>query len=281
MIKDIITDTSKFKLLKKDVTTTRQTKLQNYLLKLKKKGAFKQDEYNKIYPRGSGIARIYGLPKIHKLDNLEDKDNVNQKLKVRPIISSIGTYNYNLAKFLTKKLTPYIPNEYTAKDTFSFVKELNDIEFTDKYLISFDIVSLFSNIPLDETIKLSVDILLKNEPDLKINREELTRLFEFATAESHFLFEGNVYDQVDGVSMGSPLSPVFANIFMGHHEKIWLNNCDSSKPLMYRRYVDDIFCLFNNETEAFSFLEFLNKQHPNVKFTYESEKKRETAIFGH
>ena len=62
--------------------------------------------------------------------------------------------------------------------------------------MSFDVVSLFTNIPLTETIELAVDIITQNEPDLKIERDELTQLFEFATAQSHFLFEGNVFDQV-------------------------------------------------------------------------------------
>jgi len=69
-----------------------------------------------------------------------------------------------------------------------------------------------------------VDILLEKEPALKINKNELKRLFSFATAESHFLIEGNIYEQVDGVSMRFPLAPVLTYRFMGYHEKNWLNN---------------------------------------------------------
>ena len=72
--------------------------------------------------------------------------------------------------------------------------------------------------------------------------------------------------------MGSPLAPVLANLFMGHHEKNWIDNFEGSKPIVYRRYVDDIFCLFDNENEASLFLVYLNKQHPNIKFTSEPEK---------
>ena len=70
MIKNIVNDASKFKLLPRDFTKTRQTSLQNYLNKLNKKGAFTKEEYKMIYPVGSGIARIYGLPKIHKLKDV-------------------------------------------------------------------------------------------------------------------------------------------------------------------------------------------------------------------
>ena len=68
--------------------------------------------------------------------------------------------------------------------------------------------------------------------------------------------------------MGSPLAPVLANLFMGSHEKIWLENYTGPNVLFYRRYVDDIFCLFNNEHEAMSFFHYLNTQHPNIMFTF-------------
>ena len=72
--------------------------------------------------------------------------------------------------------------------------------------------------------------------------------------------------------MGSPLAPVLANIFMGHHENNWLNNYAGSGPIIYKRFVDDIFCLFNDQNDAQDFLTYLNKQHPNIKFTNDPEK---------
>ena len=89
-------------------------------------------------------------------------------------------------------------------------------------MVSFDVESLFTNIPLIESIDLAVDYIMKGNPDIKLGRENLTKLFFFATAQTHFSFLGNFYDQNDGVAMGSPLAPVLANLFMGHHEKRWL-----------------------------------------------------------
>ena len=91
MINNIINDKSKFKLVKKDPTITRETKLQKFLLNIKKKGGFSKDEYKLIYPVGSNIARIYGTPKIHKLNGENNVNILLSKLKLRPIISSIGT----------------------------------------------------------------------------------------------------------------------------------------------------------------------------------------------
>ena len=72
--------------------------------------------------------------------------------------------------------------------------------------------------------------------------------------------------------MGLPLGPTFANIFMCFHEQNWLDNCPSSfKPIFYRRYIDDTFLLFTDQTHVTRFLEYLNSMHPSIKFTYETE----------
>ena len=108
--------------------------------------------------------------------------------------------------------------------------------------------------------------------DLKLNKTELKELFNFATSHTHFLFNGCFCDQVDGVAMGSPLAPVLANFFMGHYEKLRLNNYTGPKVLYYCRYVDDIICCFKNSNDARLFFEYLNSCHPNIKFTMEKEK---------
>lgn len=103
--------------------------------------------------------------------------------------------------------------------------------------------------------------------DCRVN--QLKKLFMFATSMTHFQFKGKFYDQVDGVAMGSPLGPTLANLFMGHHEQMWLNEIENVEVLMYRRYVDDIFCVFHNEKDANAFHKFINCKHPNIKFTCE------------
>ena len=140
------------------------------------------------------------------------------------------------------------------------------------FFISYDVESLFTNVPLTETIDLAIDLIFTNNPTFPINKKDLKQLFMIATAQTHFLFDGKYYDQTDGVAMGSPLAPILANIFMGTHEQNWLNDYSNSKPLFYRRYVDDIFCIFNNETEAKLFYDYINTRHRNIKFTFETEQ---------
>lgn len=140
-----------------------------------------------------------------------------------------------------------------------------------KFLISFEVESLFTNIPLEECIDLAVKYISEGNPELKLTPSDLKHLFSFATAETHFLFKGSFYDQIDGVALGSPLAPVLANLFMGHHEKIWLEQYQGPEVLFYRRYVDDTFCLFHSEQDGIALFSYINSQHPNICFTMEKE----------
>ena len=91
-----------------------------------------------------------------------------------------------------------------------------------------------------------------------LKHEELKQLFELANTGTHFMFRGS-YGQMDGVAMKSPFAAVLANLFMGHHEQIWLNEYNWPSLLLCRRYVDDTFCLFNNKGDASQFFNYINK----------------------
>ena len=86
-------------------------------------------------------------------------------------------------------------------------------------MVFYDVTTLFTNIPLEETMHLTIDLLFEAKFDLKISRIDLQRRFQFATSQTNFIFNGNMYDQNDGVTMGSLLAPSLANIFMKYHEK--------------------------------------------------------------
>ena len=71
--------------------------------------------------------------------------------------------------------------------------------------------------------------------------------------------------------MGSPLAPVLTNLFLSHHEGQWLKESECSRVLKFKRYVDDIFCVFESEDEVQPFFEFINNRQSNIKFTIEKE----------
>ena len=129
--------------------------------------------------------------------------------KPQLIVSFVGAYKYNLIKYFFNLLSPLLPEQYFTKDTFTFVEELKWITLVDKFYVSFDVTSLFTNISLIETIKLFVDSIKTSQPDINISKKDLTSLPNFATCETHFLFKGKRYDQIGEVTMGPPLAPVW------------------------------------------------------------------------
>ena len=139
---------------------------------------------------------------------------------------------------------------------------------------SLDVDSLFTNIPLEETIEICTNELFKESETIEgLSKTEFKELLSLATKDSHFIFDGTLYKQIDGVAMGSPLGPTLANAFLVYHEKNWLEHCPVEyRPLYYRRYVDDIFVLFNSAEHLKRFYSYLNSRHPNISFTIENEK---------
>ena len=92
----------------------RKSSLQRFLRKLKQKNFYIEIESDKLYPSDSDPARIYGTPKMHKFSSSDSFP------KIHPIVSSIGTFNYNLARLLCDLLSPLVPNDYSFKDAFCF-----------------------------------------------------------------------------------------------------------------------------------------------------------------
>ena len=111
---------------------------------------------------------------------------------------------------------------------------------------SLDVESFFTNIPFGETIKICCDSLYTNQELLSnINKNQSEKHLRAAFYNNYFWFDGIVYQQVDRVAMGFPLSPSLVNAFLAHCEQIWLNDCpDDLKPVYYKRYANDIFVLF-------------------------------------
>ena len=221
--------------------------------------------YKSLKPRGSRFGILYGLCKVHK--QLDDNCP-----PFRPIMSAIKTPTYNLAKFLVPLLEPITTNMYTVKNSFEFSKEIADQD-PGLFIASLDVESLFTNIPLEETISVCCDSLFSN--NAKVDRIDFEKLVRAALQNNFFNFEGKIYKQIDGVAMGSRLGPTLANAFLCFHEQIWLNGCpDEFKLVYYRRYVDDIFVLFRSPDHLEKFKNHLISKHRNIRFTCEKEHNK-------
>ena len=100
----LLSGKNKFKKLSEDPTKLREGQLQRYLRELKKKQFLDDATYERIYPSGSQPSRLYGMPKVHKIKSSSAVPSF------RPIVYSIGSFNYNLSRFLCDMLTRFIPN---------------------------------------------------------------------------------------------------------------------------------------------------------------------------
>ena len=223
-------------------------------------------KFKRMWPTGSSPGILYGLCKVHKVTQGDCPP-------FRPILSAIGTASYNLAKFLVPILAPITTNQFVSKDSFSFATEVRD-QNPDLYMASYDVDSLFTNIPLDETIEICIKKLYGRKRKFKgFSRSEFRQLLQFAVKDSLILFNGKYYIQTDGVAMGSPLGPHLANVFLSHWEEVWLDKCPHQfAPIFYRRYIDDTFVLFSSKDHVKKFHHYLNSRHRNMHFTYEVEE---------
>ena len=129
-----------------------------------------------MYPSGSAPAHIYGTPKMHKFSSSDSFP------KLRAIVTSIGTFNYNLAHFLCNIFSPLVRNDYSCKDTFLFVFQIKNANLSRKFLVSRDVTSLFTNIPLHETTDTEINLIFNHNLNLNINKKELKKLFLFVTS---------------------------------------------------------------------------------------------------
>jgi len=139
-------------------------------------------------------------------------------------------------------------------------------------LVSYDVTALFTNVPLSEVINILVDKALTNDwfnqtYSLNFGKEELAQLLEVTTTNQLFQFDGQLYEQIDDVAMGSPLGPLMANVFMCHLEERLAR--DGMVPSLYKRYVDDTLARMPNIDAAANFLTTLNGLHPSLKFKME------------
>ena len=258
-INQLLSDETTYKKVKTDPT--------NVVLKNTKKLIIKHSDalhldVKKLIPPCCKPPKLYGLPKIHKAS-----------APLRPIVSQIDTPTYKLAQMVAKVLSQLRGHTSAfVKDSYHFVSEIKDLHLADnETMVSFDVTSLFTCLPVEECIKTVTKKLSDNNMP-----PEYAELLRQCLTTGYLLWNDEFYKQVDGVAMGSPVSPVVADIFMEDFEELALSSSPVT-PRFYKRYVDDTFTILPTDKITI-FLNHLNSINPKIQFTMELESNNSLAF---
>ena len=208
------------------------------------------------------IPRMRGLPKTHK-----------PGVPMRPITSGIGSAPHRLAKHLAKPLTSALGkiSDSHLKNSTDLLQKLREVDFSDKQLVSFDVKSLFTNVPIDGAISAVEKVLEKiSESELPVNKKDFMVLVEMCVNFGSFSFNECTYRQHEGLPMGSPLSCVAACLFMEVLESEEYSKIIPTGSKWYR-YVDDCLVVLHKDTDLDILLDRMNNVHDKIQFTIEKE----------
>ena len=264
----LLDDKKSYLILERDPTRTTERNLLTLLRKLNKDKKMSDAIYNRVRPSegSSRCGLFYGRVKLHKVD-----------IPLRPVIDTCGTVTYELSKQLSTILRPLVESsKRVLKNTDGLVNAMREVKLSDdEILISFDVKSLFTSVPVEEAInicerKLNEEEALHKHTSLSV--ETIVNLLRFCLKSTSFQYNGKYYKQLEGVAMGSPVSPIIADIFMIDLEDKTLEAIDACyRPRVWFRFVDDIISVVK-KVNAQRVLDHLNNQNPSIVFTMEKEK---------
>ena len=207
------------------------------------------------------IPYMYGLVKTHKENH-----------PMRPIVSSVNAISYKLSKWLVKVLTPLLGSISSSHliNSCDLVNKLNGVNITSQHkLVSFDVCSLFTRVPVNDLLQFLSEKLSNLE--LPLQSAKIIALIELCIVDCRFIFNGMYYKQIFGMAMGNCLSPLLANIYMEFYENRYLPPLIPN-DVTWLRYVDDVLCIWPVNRNTEEFLLRLNTQVPTIKFTLETER---------
>ena len=245
----------------------------NTLKNAKEQGWISKDEFTMMDPTDAGAGRFYEIFKVHK------EHAPGTIPPARPIISGNGSITENLSRFvdfhakpLVKDLPSYI------KDTPDFLRKISSVNSQEKIpdgaiLVSIDVSSLYTNIPMNEGIQ-AMEEALNKRPDQSVPTTFLIELLNIVLKYNFFEFDSKLFLQQIGTAMGTSCAPTYANIEMGVIDKALRNlaknvNNGTDVIKIFFRFIDDLFLVYTGSVESLdTFLNEINNLHPTLKFTF-------------
>jgi len=206
---------------------------------------------------------LKGLIKLHKQDK-----------PIRPLINFIGAPTYKISKLLTKYLNENynFEQKYNIKNSKELTSKLGNIKInSNDKLISLDVTNMFGNIPKQELMEILKNNNFGNDPF----KDKYLKLIDTAIEQNYCRFNNKYYKSTKGLAMGSPMSPILAEIYMNHFEtKLLKNSKHKDKIKFWNRYVDDILLIWTGtERQLDKFIIEINNINDDIKFTEEKGNK--------
>ena len=227
-----------------------------------------------IIATAENVPRLYCTPKIHKPNT-----------PLRPIVDYTATIGYSTSRWLADILGTLVgKTQHHVQNSKHLADELSKLIIDDSDILnSHDVVSLFTNTPIDQVLdivrkRLDKENILKvynKENGFSITSDDVVQLLEFVLTTTYFTFRGKIYRQLFGTAMGSPVSPIAANIFMEDLEQKAISTAPPDiRPKLWLRYVDDILEVVNKDSVQ-RLTDHINQidTSGSIKFTYEKESE--------
>ena len=245
-----------------DVVSPLIKTIKDCLAKIKIRGDICKETLDYFLVKNPKVGRFYLLPKIHKrLFNVPG----------RPVISNSGFFTENISAFLDYHFQPLARQVKSfVKDTNDFLRKISDLPPLSKDVImcTVDVVGLYPNIPHEDGLE-ALKLALDGRDTKTISTESLLELTRCVLENNVFEHNGEYFKQKQGTAIGTKMAPPYAILFMSYLEEKILDKAPL-KPLVWWRYIDDIFLLWEHGEESLKvFLEELNNAHPTIKFTSE------------
>ncbi|XP_011869031.1 PREDICTED: uncharacterized protein LOC105562638, partial [Vollenhovia emeryi] len=259
----LLSDQSTYKCIKKDPIKQLSTKINTLVKSWLDNGIIDDRTYQNLRSTNGNLPRCYGLPKIHKTGH-----------PLRIIVSALGSPIYNVASFLHEILQKSIQKPAShIKDSWALVEAIKNKPISDnELLISLDVNALFTNIPKDLVFKAIEKRWQKISEVTFFTLPQFLHAIETVLDSTSFSFNGVIYEQIFGSPMGSPLSPILADIVLDDLESQCLLSLGFDLPTYYR-YVDDVLTIIPDD-KIDLVLTIFNSYHPRLKFTYEIENDK-------
>lgn len=222
-------------------------------------------------PRQISNRTFYLLPKIHKKRETWPSPRMPEG---RPIVSDVNSETYRVSEYLDHFIKPLsIAHKSYIKNSYEFVNKIRNFALQNKcLLVTGDVTSLYTNMNIDRTLSC-VKTLFDNNRQIKRPDKHLLKLLEVCLRNNDFSFNGKFYLQTTGIAMGKRFAPSLADIYLTEFDETAMNGFHV-KPLLYFRYLDDVFFLWPSDLHTLKQFEtFLNAQIPDIKITFEHSDK--------